>query len=94
MAEESEKNVYEKFIETANEEDMNFLFVSLISADTLMSKEDCDRNMKTLNAICDALKTCDISKERRDKWLKFCEDGKEIIIRDTEFFTNSEKQDS
>ena len=86
-----EKTPYEKFIEMATDEEMNILFVSLISADSLVDGEEvCEKSLEILEKISRALKTAEISRERSERWLVYCEDGREIITRDLEEFKKNE----
>ena len=63
-----------------------FYLVSLISADSLLSVEDCEESLKEIDYCLEILPENDIKdKEKIEKMLI---DGKEIVLRDLEMFKN------
>ena len=56
---------------------LNFYYVSLISADSLLDGESCDYAEKSLNEFKDALPETKITKQ--GKWLRRIEAGLDII---------------
>lgn len=61
---------------------LNLYFVSLISADTLQSIEDCDKSEAKLLELQEAIP--DSQLQDKEKWLERAKDGLEIVRRDRE----------
>jgi len=75
-------------IENISDEDMHFILVSLLSSDTLLSKENCEKSLEMTNKIIKALSEADISELKRTRWLEYAKESKEIISRDLKEFKN------
>ena len=72
------------------ENDMIWFYIgSLISADSLLCPEDCDRAIKLLNETINAIPETDFTDEEKEKILKECKNGIEICESDkNEFLKN------
>lgn len=86
--EESKKDIV-AFINSLIESDMLYLFyASLISADTLVSLDDCEVVEKQMLEFKEALPKTNLEKDKLDEWSKLIEDGLDIIRRDKKLFQN------
>lgn len=63
-----------------------FYLGSLVSADNLMSVEDCDRAIKLLNETIEAIPETDFSNEDKEKIINHCKEGIEICESDKKEF--------
>lgn len=74
---------FKEMIESLHENGMMYLYLaSLISADTLISVENCNKSIHQLNMIIDSLRDSNIPEEEKNKYLVYCEDGLLICERD------------
>lgn len=72
-----------------NSQMINLLLVSLISSDTLLTKNDCDRSERELMKIKWAADETSLPEEQKAYWLEKVKQGIEICRRDR---TEMEKQ--
>lgn len=73
-----------KFIKELYENGFWYLYlVSLISSDTLLTVEDCERSMSQVLELEKVLPYADIPEEDKKKGMKYIERSKKIIERDT-----------
>ena len=63
-----------------------FYIGSLISADNLLSANDCDRAINLLKEIINAIPETDFSEEEKEKIIKYCNDGVNICESDKKEF--------
>ena len=76
-----------KWMEGLEKEDLLYLYlVSLVSADSLFTVEDCEESLKEIDYCLEILPENDIKD--KDKIEKMLIDGKEIVLRDLESFKN------
>ena len=69
------------------ENDMIWFYIgSLISADSLLCPEDCDRAIKLLNETINAIPETDFTDEEKEKILEHCRSGIEICEADKKEF--------
>ena len=69
------------------EKDMIWFYIcSLISADSLLCPDDCDRAIKLLNETINAIPETDFTDEEKEKILKECKNGIEICENDKKEF--------
>ena len=77
----------ENLIDALHEKDMlNFVIVSLFSADTLIDAEACRESLKTLESLKTDLASSKLKDDLQLK--KQFEDAEQIIRRDLEAFQN------
>jgi hypothetical protein len=63
---------FNELIETLHENGMMYLYlVSLISADTLISVENCDKSIHQLNLIMDNLPSSNIPDDKKSEYLDY-----------------------
>lgn len=67
---------------------LDLYLVSLISSDTLINKEACDKSLEKIREAKELIKTANINN--KDFYVKMIEDGENIIIRDRENFLKNE----
>lgn len=80
---------FNELIETLHENGMMYLyFVSLISADTLISVENCDKSIHQLKLIMDNLPSSNIPDDKKSEYLDYCKDGLLICERDKKNLEN------
>lgn len=78
------------FLEKLQEEKLLDLYlVSLISADSLFTVEDCDESLTHLNDALSDIETTNI--DNKDFYKKMIIDGIEIVERDKQFFIEQNK---
>ena len=78
------------FLEKLQEEKLLDLYlVSLISADSLFTVEDCDESLEHLNDALRDIETANI--DNKDFYKKMIIDGIEIVERDKQFFIEQNK---
>lgn len=63
---------------------LGVMYVEMISSDTLLSVEACDKTIELLTGFLEALPETKI--EDKDEWKKNFEDGIEIAKKDKEYF--------
>lgn len=68
-----------------------FYLVSLISADTLFTVEDCDKSIELLNQTLEALPETNFDDEEKAKIKEHCIKGIENCKRDKEGFLKNKK---
>lgn len=79
------------FLEKLQEENLLDLYlVSLISADSLLSVEDCDESLKNLKDDLISIDTANI--ENKDHYKKLIVDGIQIVERDRQMFLEQNKR--
>lgn len=59
---------------------LDFFYVNLISADSLVSIEACENNERLLNGFKDVLKDTELPD--KEKWLERINDGLKIVKRE------------
>lgn len=59
-----------------------FALASLISSDSNNSIEEINNNMKTLQSFKDMILETNLEQEEKEKLLKVCNDGVEILSKD------------
>lgn len=74
-------NIIERF---AKDELLNLILVSLISSDTLIDIESCEKSLSKMLMYKEEIKTANI--ENKDFYVKMIDDGIEIIERDLKTF--------
>lgn len=76
-----------KLLNKLKENGMIWLYLgSLISADSLLCPEDCDRAIKLLNDTINAIPETDFTDEDKEKILEHCRNGIEICEADKKEF--------
>lgn len=74
---------FKELIESLHESGMMYLYlVSLISADTLISVENCEKSIHQLKMVRDNLGDANIPDVDKVKYMKYCADGLLICERD------------
>ena len=63
---------------------LDFYLVSLISSDTLLSVEDCERSLSKIQEVKELLITANI--DNKEQYADMIDKGEEIIKRDLEMF--------
>lgn len=61
---------------------LNMIYAGCISADTLLTKKDCEESRKTLNELKNAIDEADIGVETKKMWYERISSGLSIIERD------------
>lgn len=87
------KHKFCELLEFASDEQMYLIFVSCMSADTLINQEACEHSLHIVEEIISALNEANISDIKRNSWLGYAEKSKKIISQDLENFkkqTNGE----
>lgn len=87
------KNRFRELVEKFSDEQMCLIIVSLMSADTLINEEACHESLRLVNQIIDAIKTANITEERRSSWLNRAEASKSVISGDLEMFKKRGKNE-
>lgn len=68
---------------------MEYLFmVSLISSDNIRTIKDAEESLKFISEVEEALKTAQISEDKKKEFEKYIEKGKNILQADIERFKN------
>lgn len=76
-----------KWMEGLEKEGLLYLYlVSLISADSLLTVEDCEESLKEIDYCLEILPENDIKDKKKIK--KMLLEGKEIILRDLDILKN------
>lgn len=76
-----------KLLNALKENGMIWLYLgSLISADSLLCPDDCDRVIKLLNDTINAIPETDFTDEDKEKILEYCKNGIEICEADKKEF--------
>ena len=79
--------VNNKWMEGLEKEDLLYLYlVSLVSADSLFTVEDCEESLKEIDYCLEILPENDIKD--KDKIREMLIQGKEIVLKDMEKFKN------
>jgi len=66
---------------------LEYLFLaSLISSDSILSKEDAECSLKLIGEVEEALKTATISDKKKQEFRDYIEKGREILNTDIEQF--------
>ena len=74
-------------LNTLNESGMVWFYITaLVSADSILTVEDCDRSIDLLQQTIEALPETNIDKEEQDKIREYCFDGIEICENDKKNF--------
>lgn len=76
-----EKNILEKLQENNL---LDFYLVSLISSDTLITIEDCEKSLDKIKEVKEHLITANI--DNKEQYADMIDKGEEIIKRDLEMF--------
>lgn len=85
-----ERKFVKEMVERLIECDMlNFVIVSAISADTLLSAKDCEESIKALTELEGVISEMDC----KDKYLPYIKDGLDICRRDLEMFRKMEAKE-
>ena len=63
---------------------LDFYLISLISSDTLLSVEDCERSLSKIQEVKELLITANV--DNKEKYADMIDKGEEIIKRDLEMF--------
>ena len=84
------KNKLDKDIELLESTEKNgmiwLILGSLISADSLMTVDECDKNLEICTSLLEAAENANLKE--KDKIIKYLKDGVEIIKRDREELLN------
>lgn len=75
-------------IESNEDELLNFLIVSCISADTLVNAEACKKSMELIDCLEQAIVKSHIEQEKKNQLKNQTEKAKTIISRDLKMFEN------
>jgi len=68
---------------------MEYLFMaSLISSDNIRTIKDAEESLKFISEVEEALKTAQISEDKKKEFEKYIEKGKNILQTDVERFKN------
>ena len=67
---------------------LDLYLVSLISSDTLLTVEDCEKSLKKILELKELIKTANI--DDKERYEKFINDGEKIILRDMEMLKGDE----
>ena len=97
MKGKSFKDLFEELAKKDNKYLIWFLLGSLISADTLINVESCEKSIEMLNDIAnsiDDLSDLYYSKEEREEIKKYCLNGLNICNRDLENFKMENKNEN
>ena len=77
------------FLEELHKSGFIYLMLgSLISSDSLLSVEDCEKSLERLEKLNEELKTADIEEEKKQEYQDFIDRGFEIVKRDLNQFQN------
>ncbi len=90
MTIEEYQKLFEKCLQKdASEEATSILcllYVSLISSDTILCIEDCERSTEELLKMLKGLEYADIDEEKRASWIDMVKNGLDICDRDRDLF--------
>lgn len=85
----------ENIIELLHKSGFIYLMLgSLISSDTLLSVKDCEKSLKELEKLNEALKEANIKEEKKKEYQDFIDNGFEIVKRDLEKFKEKMETDA
>ena len=85
----------ENIIELLHKSGFIYLMLgSLISSDTLLSVKDCEKSLKELEKLNEALKEANIKEEKKKEYQDFIDRGFEIVKRDLEKFKEKMETDA
>lgn len=83
----NEEVSFKELIETLHTNGMLYFYlVSLISADTLISVENCEKSIYQLNLTKKSLEEAEIPDVDKAKYLDYCKNGLEICEKDKNNF--------
>lgn len=80
------------FIEKLPDWAAYLVFASLMSADTLVNADKCRECMKMADELEAAIKEADISDLKKNAWLTYLNNSKEVIEQDLKFFENEQNK--
>lgn len=84
----------ENIIELLHKSGFIYLMLgSLISSDTLLSIKDCEKSIKELEKLNEALKEANIEEKKKKEYQDFIDRGFEIVKRDLEKFKEKMETD-
>ena len=84
----------ENIIELLHKSGFIYLMLgSLISSDTLLSVKDCEKSLKELEKLNEALKEANIEEKKKKEYQDFIDRGFEIVKRDLENFKEKMETD-
>ena len=88
VSENSKEEVsFKDLVETLHANGMMYFYlVSLISADTLVSAENCEKSIYQLNLVIESLADAEIPDVDKEKYLDYCKKGIEICENDKKNF--------
>ena len=75
-------------VESADDSIMYMIFVSIISSDSIMCLEDCNKAMELCNDLKVAIESANISKKKKKIYLGYISKNIDIINQDIEHYTN------
>lgn len=65
---------------------LNFIYVSLISSDTITNLETCNQSIEELRNMRVTVASCDINKNVKETWMNRIENGLEICEKEKQYF--------
>lgn len=80
------EELFNELVDSETSMILNFIYVSLISSDTIIDLVSCNKSKDELQKMLEALKLCDIKQEVKEEWKKRIEMGLEICERDRQNF--------
>lgn len=87
-------NKKDNIIELLHESGFIYLmFGSLISSDKLLSVKDCEKSIKELERLNEALKEANIEENKRKEYQDFIDKGFDIVNRDLKRFKDEMETD-
>lgn len=92
MKYEQEINELVQLIEAMSDEEMNILFVSCMSSDTLYDKESCEKSLKAIDMLTNAISKSNVSCKKKHSWLEHTYSIKAIILKDYELLKEDEEE--
>ena len=82
------------FIEKVNEDGLIYLIlVSLISADTLLTAEDCETSIEYLKELQENIPLTSLPDSKKEEYLEFCKKGLDICEGDLLRFKNQQNDE-
>lgn len=86
------KHKFCDLLESASDEQMYIIFVSCMSADTLVNASACKHSLHIIDDIIEALDEAEISDTKRASWLDYATRARNIILQDLENFENQNNE--
>ena len=80
------------FIEKLPDETAYLMFASLMSADTLVNADKCRECMKIADEIEVAIKEANIPDLKKNAWLTYLNNSKEVIEQNLKFFEDEQNK--